>query len=88
MNTQLITTLPAEIPLGSTERIFTVQEAAKLLRRKPNWLYLKTKDKSIPHRRFGKYIVFTEADIQAIIAMSLRGPGDSQKMPAPEGQPS
>jgi len=88
MNTQVITTLPAEIPLGSTEKIFTVQEAAKLLRRKPNWLYLKTKDKSIPHRRFGKYIVFTEADIQAIIAMSLRGPGDSQKIPALEGQPS
>ena len=88
MNTHVITTLRADFPIETKEKIFTIQEAAKILRRKPNWLYLKTKDKSIPHRRFGKYIVFTEADIQAIIAMSLRGPTDSPKIQAAERQPS
>ena len=88
MNRELIATLPADFAIETKEKIFTIQEAARLLRRKPNWLYLKTKDKSIPHRRFGKYIVFTEADIQAIFAMSLLGPGDSPKIQRPEGQPS
>ncbi len=60
-------------------KLYTLQEAAQLLRRKPNWLYTKTKENAIPHRRFGKYIVFTETDIAAIIAMSLRGPGEPEK---------
>jgi len=46
-----------------------------LLRRKPNWLYAKTKQRLVPHRRLGKFIAFTQADIEAIIAMSLRVPG-------------
>jgi hypothetical protein len=86
MNTQAVSTLPADYPIEAKQRIFTVQEAAQLLRRKPNWLYTKTKQKSIPHRRFGKYIVFTETDIEAIIAMSQRGPGNSPNVRMPEGQ--
>ena len=88
MNSQVVATLPADFPIETKDKIFTIREAARLLRRKPNWLYMKTKDKSIPHRRFGKYIVFTETDIEAIIAMSQRGPGSSQSRPASEGQPS
>jgi hypothetical protein len=46
-----------------------------MLRRKPNWLYAKTKHRLVPHRRLGKFIAFTLADIEAIISMSLRVPG-------------
>jgi len=84
MNTQVSNTLSPEIQ--PRVKLYTLNEAAKLLRRKPNWLYTKTKENSIPHRRFGKYIVFAESDIDPIIAMSLRGPGEVEKVVALEGQ--
>jgi hypothetical protein len=73
--------LPAnENNFQTRSRLYTLQEAADILRRKPNWLYTKTKDNSIPHRRFGKYIVFTESDINTIITMSSRGPNSSETL--------
>ena len=60
-------------------QLYTLEEAAILLRRKPNWLYAKTKYRLVPHRRFGKFIAFTQADIEAIIAMSLRGPAETEQ---------
>ncbi|MCI0626635.1 MAG: helix-turn-helix domain-containing protein [Acidobacteria bacterium] len=59
-------------------QLYTLEEAASLLRRKPNWLYAKTRDRLVPHRRFGKFIAFTQTDIEAIIAMSLRGPAEAE----------
>ena len=56
-------------------QLYTLEEAATMLRRKPNWLYAKTKHRLVPHRRLGKFIAFTQADIEAIISMSLRVPG-------------
>jgi hypothetical protein len=64
-------------------QLYTLEEAATMLRRKPNWLYAKTKDRLVPHRRFGKFIAFTKADIEAIIAMSLRPPAETE-----QGRPS
>jgi hypothetical protein len=86
MNTQVTDPRRAEAAIQPRVKLFTLHEAAKLLRRKPNWLYTKTKDNAIPHRRFGKFIVFTESDIDAIIAMSLRGPSEVEKAAAMEGQ--
>jgi hypothetical protein len=60
-------------------QLYTLEEAANMLRRKPNWLYAKTKDRLVPHRRFGKFIAFTQADIEAIIAMSLRVPAETEQ---------
>ena len=56
-------------------QLYTLEEAASMLRRKPNWLYAQTKHRLVPHRRLGKFIAFTQADIEAIISMSLRVPG-------------
>jgi hypothetical protein len=86
MNTQVSNTLSPEAAIQPRVKLYTLNEAAKLLRRKPNSLYTKTKENSIPHRRFGKYIVFAESDIDTIIAMSLRGPGEVEKVVALEGQ--
>ena len=79
MNANTTTASTLEPATQTRARLYTPQEAAKILRRKPNWLYIKTKENSIPHRRFGKYIVFTESDIDAIIAMNLRGPAEIEK---------
>ena len=88
MNTQVTESRSIETAIQPRVKLFTLPEAAKLLRRKPNWLYTKTKDNSIPHRRFGKFIVFTESDIDAKIAMSLRGPSELEKAVTLEGQVS
>jgi hypothetical protein len=76
MNAQAVTSRQAEGAMDPRVKLYTLLEAAALLRRKPNWLYTNTKNNSIPHRRFGKFIVFTESDIHAIIAMTQRGPSE------------
>jgi excisionase family DNA binding protein len=48
----------------------TVEEAALRLNLKTTWLYERTRRNAIPHHRFGKYIRFTEADLDAIISMA------------------
>jgi Helix-turn-helix domain len=77
-----VQTLESETP-AIRPQLYTLEEAATMLRRKPNWLYAKTKDRLVPHRRFGKFIAFTKADIEAIIAMSLRPPAETA-----QGSPS
>ena len=76
MNAQAPTSRHTEAAIDPKVKLYTLHEAATLLRRKPNWLYTKTKENCIPHRRFGKYIAFTESDIDAIIAMTQRGPSE------------
>jgi excisionase family DNA binding protein len=51
-----------------SKRLYTVQEAATKLSLHPSWLYERTRKNEIPCRRFGKYIRFTNDDIEAIIA--------------------
>jgi excisionase family DNA binding protein len=50
--------------------LYTIHDAAKILRLKPTWLYERTRKNTIPYHRFGKYIRFTEADLEAIVRMS------------------
>jgi excisionase family DNA binding protein len=50
------------------KRLRTVQEAAAKLNLPPSWLYERTRKNEIPCRRFGKYIRFTDEDLEAIIA--------------------
>ena len=54
--------------LGVARRLHTVQEAAAKLNLLPSWLYARTGKKEIPFHRFGKYIRFTDDDLEAIIA--------------------
>jgi excisionase family DNA binding protein len=57
-------TLTLEANMG---RVFmTVDEAAERLGVKRSWIYERTRRNAIPHRKLGKFVRFTEQDIQAI----------------------
>lgn len=51
-------------------RLFTITEAAEVLRIPISWLYERTRHNAIPCRRIGKYVRFTEGDLQEIISSS------------------
>jgi excisionase family DNA binding protein len=53
---------------STSKGLYTVQEAAARLNLSPSWLYARTRTNAIPFRRFGKYIRFTDDDLEAIIA--------------------
>ena len=53
---------------SASKRLYTVQEAAAKLNLPSSWLYERTRKNEIPFRRFGKYIRFTDEDLEAIIA--------------------
>jgi excisionase family DNA binding protein len=55
-------------PVTVRKLLFTVQEAAERLHVPPSWLYQRTSKKLIPFRKMGKYVRFSEEDLQAIIA--------------------
>ena len=60
-------------PVVIRKLFFTVEEAAERLGLRPSWLYERTRRKAIPHRRLGKYIRFTEEDLQAISDAAAAG---------------
>ena len=60
--------------LQAEEPLLTVEEAAKLLKVTPKWLYERTRKNAIPHHRFGKYIRFTMTDLHQIITDGSCGP--------------
>ena len=51
-------------------RLFTITEAAEVLRIPISWLYERTRRNAIPCRKIGKYVRFTEGDLQEIISSS------------------
>jgi excisionase family DNA binding protein len=51
-----------------SKRLHTVQEAAAKLSLSPSWLYARTRINAVPFTRLGKYIRFTNDDLEAIIA--------------------
>lgn len=53
---------------SASNHLYTVQEAAAKLNLSPSWLYARTRKDEIVFRRFGKYIRFTDDDLEAIIA--------------------
>ena len=58
---------PSPAPGVSMGRVFlTVNEAAERLGVKRSWIYERTRRNTIPHRRLGKFVRFTEQDIRAI----------------------
>jgi excisionase family DNA binding protein len=44
----------------------TVDEAAQRLGVTVGWIYERTRTKRIPHRKLGKFVRFTEDDLQKI----------------------
>lgn len=52
----------------NTIRLFTVDEAADVLKLPKSWIYERTRRKAIPFHRIGKYVRFTTEDLAAIIS--------------------
>jgi excisionase family DNA binding protein len=63
----------SDSPATIVKMFFTVDEAAIRLGVKPGWIYERTRRKMIPHRKLGKFVRFTEADLQTISEASARG---------------
>ncbi len=54
--------------------LYTVPQAAAILQVAEIWIYERTRKRTIPHRKLGKHIRFTDSDLSAIIRMCSRGP--------------
>jgi len=55
-------------------RLFlTVEEAAQRLGVTVGWIYERTRRKTIPHRKLGKFVRFTEEDLQTIVEAAAKG---------------
>jgi excisionase family DNA binding protein len=73
-------TLPANCPATTAasgvtigKMFLTVAEAAARLGMTPSWIYERTRRKAIPHRKLGKFVRFTEQDLQAIADAAATG---------------
>jgi len=62
--------VPASTSPDRPMRLFTIKEAAEALRIPISWLYERTRRNAIPCRRIGKYVRFTEGDLNEIISSS------------------
>jgi excisionase family DNA binding protein len=60
-------------PNKASKILFTVEEVAQFLDVSPTWIYERTRKKTIPFRKLGKYIRFTKADLEAIIEANRCG---------------
>jgi excisionase family DNA binding protein len=58
----------AELPLPNPPpSLYSVKEAAALLRQKQSWLAGKVREGKVPHRRIGRRVFFNQQDIDAIL---------------------
>ena len=58
----------------SNRPLYTVSQAAAILQVAEIWIYERTRKNTIPHRKLGKHIRFTDSDLSAILRMCSRGP--------------
>jgi len=49
--------------VSKTNHFLTVSEAAALLQVPRSWVYRKTSERKIPHRKIGKHVRFSEGDL-------------------------
>jgi excisionase family DNA binding protein len=71
-NHQQVTVLSSQPALIG--RLFlTVEEAAQRLGVTVGWIYERTRRKTIPHRKLGKFVRFTEEDLRAIVEAAAKG---------------
>jgi excisionase family DNA binding protein len=60
--------VPVTTSTDNAVRLFTIKEAAEVLRIPISWLYERTRRNAIPYRRIGKYVRFTQDDLKEIIS--------------------
>jgi excisionase family DNA binding protein len=70
---QNLPTFPSPQPTNMCRMFLTVEEAAQRLGVTEGWIYERTRRKLIPHRKLGKFVRFTEEDLQAISAAAAIG---------------
>jgi excisionase family DNA binding protein len=46
------------------EDLLNIEELANKLGLEKSWIYAKTRTKKIPHRKLGKYLRFSESEIE------------------------
>ncbi|MEO8341824.1 MAG: helix-turn-helix domain-containing protein [Nitrospirota bacterium] len=64
----------AQVQANTIVKIFlTVEEAAQRLGVTVGWIYERTRRKTIPHRKLGKFVRFTEEDLRAIVEAAAKG---------------
>ena len=61
--------MPVTTSPDNAVRLFTIKEAAEVLRIPISWLYERTRRNAIPYRRIGKYVRFTQDDLKEIISV-------------------
>jgi excisionase family DNA binding protein len=60
------------------KRLLTISEAAALLGVKPQTLYLWVSLRRIPHRKIGRLVRFTEADLEEYVEKQRQQPTDDE----------
>lgn len=60
-------------PASVGKMFLTVDEAAQRLGVTVSWIYERTRRKQIPHRKLGKFVRFTEEDLQKISEAAATG---------------
>ena len=61
-------------PSDESPRVYTIAEAARLLRVPEGWLRKKVTAGLVPHTRLGKHVRFTDAHLCRIVASGEREP--------------
>jgi excisionase family DNA binding protein len=56
----------AEVRPGDPPKLFSIEQAAEILGVPRKWIYERTAAGTIQHRKLGKYIRFTEAELKQI----------------------
>lgn len=62
------------VPADESPRVYTIAEAARLLRVPEGWLRKKVTAGLVPHTRLGKHVRFTDAHLCRIVADGEREP--------------
>ena len=69
------------VPADESPRVYTIAEAARLLRVPEGWLRKKVTAGLVPHTRLGKHVRFTDAHLCRIVA-------DGEQEPATPAAPA
>ena len=65
--------IPSADPSAMGKMFLDVEAAAQRLDVTVGWIYERTRRKLIPHRKLGKFVRFTEEDLQKISEAAARG---------------
>lgn len=65
---------PAAVPTDQLSPVYTIVEAARLLRVPEGWLRKKVTARAVPHTRLGKHVRFTADHLRQIITTGEQTP--------------